>query len=64
MILTIAKIIVIWTLASIPLALIVAAFMGTHKRTGEGETREFSDAIELGGAADFLSIHDDGVDRG
>lgn len=52
MILTIAKIIVIWTLASIPAALIVSRLIGANERAGSGKPDEFRRERELLALAD------------
>lgn len=49
-ILTIAKIIVIWTLASIPLALIVARLIGANERAGSGKP----EPLRRGDEVDFI----------
>lgn len=53
MILTIAKIIVIWTLASIPAALIVARLIGANERAGGCQPKP----LRRGGEVDFLKTH-------
>lgn len=50
MILTIARIIVIWTLASIPAALIVARLIGANERAGSGKPKP----LRRGGEVDFI----------
>ena len=54
MILTIAKIIVIWTLASIPFALIVARLIGANERAGSGKP----EPLRRGGEVDIIQHGD------
>ena len=56
MILTIAKIIVIWTLASIPFALIVSRLIGANQRAGSRQ----SEPLRRGGEVDFIQFHASG----
>jgi len=53
MILTIAKIIVIWTLASIPFALFVARLIGANERAGSGQP----EPLRRGGEVDLINHH-------